>query len=88
MSAVYGRAAPVDLDAARLDARHALRCGFDHREAIRRGRDLPLADLLPGHVGNDEQHAVEVQGVAHVDGGDEMADVRRVERASEHAESR
>ena len=48
---------------------------------------LALALLLPGHVGDDEQEPVEGERVAHVDRGDEVAHVRRVERAAEHADA-
>ena len=46
-----------------------------------------LPTLLPGHVGDHQDDEVELEGVAHVDGGDQMADVRRVERAPEQPDT-
>ena len=43
--------------------------------------------LLPRHVGDHQHDDVEVERMAHVDGGDEVADVRRVERAAEQADA-
>ena len=75
--------APRDLEVARLDALDTLDRRRDHREPVRRTRDQPPALLLPGAMGDDQQHHVERECVAHVDRRDQMADVRWVERAAE-----
>src|SRR3546814_20987256 len=46
------------------------------------------AVLLPGNVVDHQQDPVEPEVVAHVDGGDEVTDVGRVEGASESPEAR
>src|SRR3546814_5389656 len=46
------------------------------------------AVLLPGNVVDHQQDPVEPEVVAHVDGGDEVTDVGRVEGAPEYPEAR
>ena len=54
---------------------------FHHGETIERRRDHAGALLLPRHAGHHQHDQIEVEGMAHVDGSDQMADVRRVEGA-------
>ncbi len=78
-------APPLDLDGAGLDAFGAGDGGLDHGQPVGGGRD-PSTALLPGMVGHHEQDAVEVQVVADVGRGDQMADVDRVEGPPENSQ--
>ena len=60
---------------------------FDHRQSVGSRGDGPISLLLPRDVGNHQDHRVQVQGVPDVDGRDQVADVGRVERAAEQADS-
>src|SRR6185436_17757196 len=76
----------VDFDGARLQADDPLDRGPNHRHTVLSWGDGPQALLLPGRAGHDQEDDVEVEGVAHVDRGDEMTDMRRVERAPEQTD--
>ncbi len=79
-------AARVDLDATGLESvRVGHRC-LHHREAVLGGTDGPAPDLLPRHVVDHEEHAVEREIVADVDCRDQMTDVWGVEGAPEDPE--
>ncbi len=60
---------------------------LDHRQTVVRRRDRPFPLLLPRDVGDHQDHRVEVQGVTDIDGGHQVADVWRVERPAEQADS-
>ena len=79
--------ATVDLHPTRLEPLDTAHGGRHQGEAVLGGRDRPLPFLLPGPVGHLEEDAVEAEFVAHVDGGDKVADVGGVERAAEQPES-
>jgi hypothetical protein len=78
-------ASPVDLDPAGLETVHRLHGGGHQGVAILRGADPADALLLPRPVGDFEEHLVEVELVADVHRGDEVADVGRIEGATEQA---
>jgi hypothetical protein len=80
------RPAGVDLEPSGGQARNVGDGRGDHLQAVEGRRDRPFALLLPGDVGDHQDHGVERQGVAHVDGGDEVTDVGRVEGAAEQAD--
>ena len=79
-------AAELDLQAPGLQARHVGDGGLDHRQAVGGRRDRPAGLLLPGDVGHHQHDDVQVEGVADVHGGDQVAHVRRVERPPEQAD--
>ncbi len=60
---------------------------FGHGKAIGSIGDRPSAHLLPRNRGHHEQHFVELEGMANVDCGHEMADVRWVEGPAEDADA-
>ena len=66
-------AAPAQLEVAGLEPVDVGDRGGHHGQAIGGRAERAGADLLPRSVRDGEQHPVELQGVAHVDGGDEMA---------------
>ena len=59
---------------------------LDHRQAVNGRGDRAFPLLLPGNVGDHQDHGVESEGVTDVDGGDEMADVGRIEGPAEQAD--
>ena len=60
---------------------------LDHREPVLGRADGPFTDLLPGHIRDHQEDPVEREGVADVDRGHQVADVRRIEGPTEHAQS-
>src|ERR671911_548863 len=76
----------LDLDRRRLDPVDALDGGGDQLESVGGGRDH-FAALLPWITGNDHEHPVEPERGPGVDGGHDVADVHRVERATEDTDS-
>ena len=82
-----GDAAPVELDARGLEPLDVTDGLLDQPQPVPGRCDGPAGFLLPRHVGDHEQHAVEVQAVADVDRRDEMAYVRGIKRAAEHSET-
>ena len=43
--------------------------------------------LLPGRIGDHQHHGIESQGMTHVHRSHKMADVGRIERATEQSDS-
>ena len=76
-----GPAASTSTREASMPARPSTR-ELDHREPLLRRRD-DLAPLLPRIAGRHHEHPVEAQVGAHVDRGDDVADVDGVEGATE-----
>ena len=58
--------------------------GLDHRQPVDGGGDVALADLLPRHVGDHQDHQIERQGVSDVDSGHKVPDVRWIEGPPEY----
>ena len=56
-----GLPAPVDLQPAGLQARHVAHGRLHQRQPVLGRAHRPLAGLLPGHIGHDQQHPVQVQ---------------------------
>ena len=81
-----GGSAAIELETADLQSGDVLDGRLHHGGAVVGPGHHPLP-LLPGLVGDDEEHAVEGELVAHVDGGDEVPDVDGVERAPEDTEA-
>ncbi len=81
-----GGAGPLDLERAHLEAVETVDRGPRHRQAVRRGRDDARA-LLPRIAGNDQQHAVQAEGVPRAQRGNEMRDVHGIERSAQHADA-
>ena len=87
MSAVYDgppRSSSIALGLEPLDPADRR---LHHGEPVHRRRDGPGAGLLPRLVGHHQQHPVEPEGVPCLVGRHEMADVGRIERPAEHAQS-
>ena len=76
-------AAEPDLVVTRLQMLDVVDRRLDHRQPVLGGRDVALADLLPRHVGDHQDQSIEGKRMADVDGGDQMPDVGRIERAPE-----
>ena len=76
---------PVDLVVGRPpDARTSSTAASTIASRSSAGVMSRLADLLPRHVGDHQDQSIEGKGMADVDGGDQVADVGRIERAAEH----
>ncbi|MCU1397995.1 MAG: hypothetical protein JWN62_1104 [Acidimicrobiales bacterium] len=81
------RAAAIDLCAPGHQAFHVCDGGLDEVEPVFSGRDPAALLFLPGHVGHHQYHHIESQGMAHVDCGHEVTDVRGIERAAEQSDT-
>src|SRR5579875_22291 len=81
------RAATVDLDPARLHPLDTIHRGRNDGEAVLGSGDGALPHLLPGLVGHHQEHLIEVQFVACLDGGEEMPDVHGIEGAAEDTDA-
>jgi hypothetical protein len=77
----------VDLGAPCYQARNVFDSGNDHRKAVFRRSDLPGAFLLPRHVVDHQDDQIEAEGMQHIDRGDKMTNVRRVECAPEQSQA-
>ena len=82
---VGGVARPARLDLQRtcLQPGHVGDSGGHHRQAIERRSDRPTSLLLPRHVGDHQDHDVEIEGMAHVHRSHEVSHVRGIERPPE-----
>ena len=81
-----GRLPALDLDRGRFDAFDFLDGGGDQGEPISGRRD-DLAALLPRVTGDDHEHPVQPEGGTRVGRRHDVADVHRVERATEDTDS-
>lgn len=66
------------------DPRH--RC-LHHGQSVVGRRDFAPSRLLPGVIRDHQNHLIEIQGVAHVDGSHQMTHMRRIERATKKPDS-
>src|SRR5258708_39380307 len=81
-----GLPAPLDLEPPDFHTFDPADRSLDKRQPVVDRADRSCLRLLPRDVGDHHDHAVEVEGVARVDRGDEMADVDGVERAPKDAD--
>jgi len=83
---VGGHRCPValDLQGTRLEPVDLCHCGLDEGKPIRRVGD-DLAALLPRVPGDHQQDPIEIERSPGIGRGDEVPDVNRVERPTQHA---
>ncbi len=67
-----------------LETRSISRRRFHHGETVGGAGHLPAAHLLPGGVGHDQQHHVEVENLTSVERRHQVTDVRRIEGSAEN----
>ena len=80
------RAVALDLDRGCLHAFDTVHRGLDEHQTVARRRD-DLASLLPRIARDHEEHAVEPERSPRLGRDDDVADVDRVERPTEHPEA-
>jgi len=80
------RSPTIDLDAAGLHTDHVLDGRRHHSEPVGSTGNRACLTLLPRIVGHDQEHVVQVKLVTRFDGNHQVADVDRVEGASQHAD--
>ena len=81
------RPAGLDLQTPGRESRDVGDRRLDHRQPVGRRGDRPFSLLLPRDVGDHQDQRVQGEGVAHVDGGDQVTDVGRVEGPAEQSDA-